>query len=118
MEIKVYKICLFDGKRIHELYEECARKEGRIREAEKERNFHRIQIKRYGQDFKDLLEQIEDLKADRDQLKKEQVLLKEMYIQSEKARKHLAGRLEECMKELELCQATGESPYEKGGAQA
>ena len=57
MTIKVYKICLFDGKRIHELYEECARKEGRIREAEKERNFHRIQIKRYGQDFKDLLEQ-------------------------------------------------------------
>lgn len=105
MTIKVFKICLFDGRRIHELYELNREKAARIRELEREkqteRDFHRVQLKGYGKDFRELLEQIEEHKADEERLKKEIGLLKEMYIQSEKARQHLADRLQKVMKELE-----------------
>ena len=110
MTIKVIKICLFDGRRIHELYELNRDKAARIRELEREqrteRDFHRVQLKGYGRDFRELLEQIEEHKADEERLKNEIGLLKEMYSQSEKARQHLADRLQKVMKEPEHCRAT------------
>lgn len=113
MTIKVFKICLFDGRRIHELYELNRDKAARIRELEREkqteRDFHRVQLKGYGKDFRELLEQIEEHKADEERLKKEIGLLKEMYIQSEKARQHLADRLQKVMKDL-----TGSSRPQEG----
>ena len=101
MTIKVYKICLFDGKRIHELYEECARKEGWIREAEKERNDHRRQIRQYGRDFKDLLEQIEDLKGKLRVMCEERDEWVKRYLESEKARKSLGEKLRRAMEDME-----------------
>ena len=101
MTIKVYKICLFDGKRIHELYEECARKEGKIREAEKERNDHRRQIRQYGRDFKDLLEQIEDLKGKLRVMCEERDEWVKRYLESEKARKSLGEKLRRAMEDME-----------------
>ena len=100
MTIKIFKICLFDGKRIHELYELNKKAAARLREMETERDFHRVQLKGYGKDFQALLEQIEEHKQqDREQARKLE-LLKSMFIESEKARKSLGEKL--CQAEREL----------------
>ena len=89
---------------------------GRIREAEKERNFHRIQIKRYGQDFKDLLEQIKDLKGKLRVMCEERDEWIHKYRASEEARKSLGEKLNKAMGALELL--TPKAPTAEGGAEA
>ena len=101
MTIKIFKICLFDGTRIHELYELNEKAAARLREMKTERDFHRVQLKGYGNHFKELLEQIEEHKQQEREQARKLELLKSMFIESEKARKSLGEKLRQAERELE-----------------
>lgn len=107
MTIKIFKICLFDGKRVHELYELNEKAAARLREMETERDFHRVQLKGYGKDFEAMLREQKQLREEIEVLKRtcevqhaERDEWEHRYRESEKARKSLGEKL--CQAEREM----------------
>ena len=112
MEIKVTRVYLFGGNRVKELFEEGCKKDAKIRELNTAIKFQDVQQRGLGKEFRKLLELLEERKQDLERKHKEIGLLKQMYLESEKARQDLAEKLKAA---TELLEAAEERERERYG---